>query len=207
MYRTKVLPFLSVVIAAAALACNFVLQSGAMRRLQSRDVSVFPRRLGEWQGGADRPLEPAVQKQLANANVMDRIYTNPQGREVNLLIVSSTDPEDAHSPEACLPAQGWLPQSTRKEQIDGQMMHVDQMSLGASRLDVVFWWDILVDENANILSHVEALRESIRGQGTIMVRLTMPADSTSTQTLRDFARLVLPAMREWKRTAPTIKRG
>jgi len=205
MFRTKVLPLLALLLTCAALGANALLESGSLRKLERRDVLVFPDRLGEWVGGPNRPLEPEIQKQLATANVLDRIYTNKQGRQINLLIVSSTDPEDAHSPEACLPSQGWVPEQTKTATIDGQLVHVDQMTKLGEKMDVLFWWDILVDKNANVFSRIEALRESFRGQGAVMVRLTSPSGPTSAAEQEAFAKLVLPAMRTWKNTAPILK--
>ena len=205
MHRTKVLPLLALILMFTALVANLAIQAGSLRKLERRDVAVFPSRVGDWLGGPNRPLDPETQKQLATANVLDRIYTNRAGRAINLLIVSSTDPEDAHSPEACLPSQGWVPEQTLTTTIDGQLVHIDKMSNMGQSLDVLFWWDILVDRNANILSRIEALRESFRGQGAVMVRLTTPSTAGSAADEREFARRLLPVMREWKRTAPVLK--
>jgi EpsI family protein len=205
MFRTKILPLLALLLTCCALGANAVLESGSLRKLERRDVSVFPKKLGDWEGGEDRPLDPEIQKQLATANVLDRLYTNRQGHVINLLIVSSTDPEDAHSPEACLPSQGWVPEQTKTATIDGQLVHVDQMTKLGEKMDVLFWWDILVDKNANIFSRIEALRESFRGQGAVMVRLTMTSSPTSAAEQETFAKLVMPAMRVWKNTAPVLK--
>jgi EpsI family protein len=205
MYRTKVLPYLAVLLTVMALTANLALRVGTMRRLERRDVTVFPTRLGEWMGGPNRPLDSETQKQLATASVLDRVYTNRGGHAINLLIVSSIDPEDAHSPEACLPSRGWVVQQTQATTIDGQLVHVERMAKMGETMEVLFWWDILLGKSAHLLSRIEALRESFRGQGSVMVRLTTVSGSASAAEQREFARILLPAIREWKSTAPVLK--
>lgn len=205
MYRTKILPLLALGLTISALVANVFIQTGAMRRLARRDVSAFPRTLADWIGGEDRPLDPKTQQLLATADVVDRVYTSPSGQMINFLLVSSTDPEDAHSPESCLPSQGWTLRSVQNETLDGQAIHTDKATRSGQSLDVVFWFDILNDKNASLFSRMEAVRESVRGQGSLMVRLTTPSGPDSDRTLREFARLVIPAMRVWKKQAPILK--
>ena len=205
MHRTKILPILALILTLGALAANLAIQQGALRKLARRDVSAFPRDLANWKGGEDRPLDPKTQQLLATADVIDRVYTNSAGQAVNLLLVSSTDPEDAHSPESCLPSQGWTLRAVQNETLDGQAIHTDKATRTGQALDVIFWFDILSDKNASLFSRMEAVRESVRGQGSLMIRLTTPSGPDSDKTLREFARLVLPALRLWKVQAPVLK--
>lgn len=70
---------------------------------ETRDplFETFPKQLGEWQG-EDSVLDERVYEILETRNVLSRMYKNPAGDMVHLLLVSSSkDRRVAHPPEVC----------------------------------------------------------------------------------------------------------
>ena len=63
--------------------------------------SKIPLQFGEWQG-KDIKLEERVYEILETRNVLSRIYENPKGEKVDLMLVGSQrDRRVAHPPEVC----------------------------------------------------------------------------------------------------------
>lgn len=61
----------------------------------------FPLQMGEWKG-KDVSLDDQTYEILETKNVLSRVYENPKGENIHLLIVtSSKDRRVAHPPEVC----------------------------------------------------------------------------------------------------------
>ncbi len=150
-------------------------------------------------------LNTVIVAEPAAASVVERSYSDRAGRQVDMLMVSSTDPRDAHSPEACLPSHGWQLREARSRRLDGAVIHTDRATMSGQSLDVLFWWDIIDDRTGNPFARVEALREAFRGEGSIMVRLTTSATADSPKLLDRFAHAALPCIHDWKKTALELK--
>ena len=72
--------------------------------------ALFPSRLGEWSGHAF-PLEPDVARILGASDYVNTVYEMPEAAEpvqfFSAWYRSQTEGQGIHSPEVCLPADGW----------------------------------------------------------------------------------------------------
>ncbi len=181
-----------------ALAANLLTPTGAARRLPRPDASLFPRVIGEWQGGVDLPIPELTRQSLPTATLIDRIYANAQGDAIELTLVSAERAEDAHDPEACLPGWGWTLENAHSLTLDGQAMRSATAHQNGQALHALFWWDTPDAPASRWLSQLQRFRIETQGRGTILVRLTTPATPHSEATLNAFARQLLPALSAWK---------
>ena len=99
----------AVVVAAGALA--FELRPPVANQIPPRDPFVlFPRQLGEWQSSAPIPLEPKIARALAADDYHSVELLAPgDAVPVSLFMAYYKDQTKGgvHSPEICLPSNGW----------------------------------------------------------------------------------------------------
>jgi EpsI family protein len=68
----------------------------------------FPKELGVWKG-EDVPLDEKTYEILETRNVLSRMYENPEGRKMHLLLVGSRkDRRVAHPPEVCYLSSNYI---------------------------------------------------------------------------------------------------
>ena len=65
-----------------------------------------PVQIGEFRG-EDRSVDQSIYNFLAASAILERVYTGPDGVPVRLSLVYAPDWRSIHSPESCLPNQGW----------------------------------------------------------------------------------------------------
>ena len=87
--------------------------------LISKKLSLFPDRLGDWQGSSSAMSEQVLNL-LGVEDYMMRRYSNGNGLDIWVYVGyygSQTEIDKIHSPKNCLPAAGWQPISTDIKEI------------------------------------------------------------------------------------------
>lgn len=75
-------------------------------------LDALPARLGDWRGTDAPPFDAEVVKVLAADDYVNRIYWRPDGAVASLFIAYYGDQragDRIHSPQHCLPGNGWQP--------------------------------------------------------------------------------------------------
>lgn len=148
--------------AAVLLAAVGIVHSVGVHNVVSssrQDLAAFPALLGSWQGRA-MPLDPVVLKVLAADDTLLSNYdTSNRANPVNLFIAyyeTQTDGRAIHSPEVCIPGDGW--EIARFERVvvtpegrAGQAMQVNRAIIqkGLDRQLVYYWFEGRGRQQAN----------------------------------------------------------
>ena len=94
---------------AASLAWSAVDADDRSVVVERERFALFPQTVGEWVG---RPtyLEPQIEEVLGADDYLNATYVSPDGDAVNFFsafYASQTKGEGIHSPEVCIPGDGW----------------------------------------------------------------------------------------------------
>jgi EpsI family protein len=193
MQKNSLLVAVGLVMVGVAVLANAVMGRLDFPQPRLLPVESFPRRVGEWEGGEDRPVDPAVRKKLATALIVDRAYTNVAGRSVALLMLSATDIKDFHSPQVCFPGQGWRLENPRILTYRGRRINTMIASRGEEELSIWYFW--FTDEHPSALPENHPLRPlyNLRmkavpemERATLFVRLIASKTPDSDRPLRSF---------------------
>jgi EpsI family protein len=195
-------------LATAALAANHLvapLPTAVLRRLP---VESLPQRIGAWRCVADRATDPAVQKVVPTARIVDRVYREEgTGREVTLTLLTATDYADFHDPNICFPGQGFTLSAAEPAMLAGQALRVMTAERGGERLRVAYWWSGSAAPDTTYgreqVGKLLALRDRLTGrQGrSLFVRVIaaeprIGSEQAAQRQIEDFARTVSPALAE-----------
>ena len=83
-------------------------QSFKVDEIKNPLFTAFPLELGPWKG-KETPLDERTYEILETRNVLSRIYENPEGKKVHLLLVGShKDRRVAHPPEVCYLSSNYM---------------------------------------------------------------------------------------------------
>jgi EpsI family protein len=80
--------------------------------LPRKNLSEFPRMIGNWTAGAEHKIDNQSMKILQVDDYLMRDYRNTEGERISLYIgyfKSQREGKGIHSPRQCLPGAGWLP--------------------------------------------------------------------------------------------------
>jgi len=200
MRPDKILSITSFVILAVALAAHFVMRPVPVAKPQYVPIEAFPSQIGDWRQAAVIAIPDAVRQKLPTAHILDRIYTDPQGRSVELMLLTATRSDDMHDPARCLPSQGWNITQRRKLLIGSQPATAITVEQNGSSADAYYWltgYYAPIRPESSLDSVLSRVRAHIinRQQGmSLFVRL-MTADNPSNDgALDDFARVITPAL-------------
>lgn len=67
-------------------------------------INRLPIQLGAWRCTEEVPLDTSIYKVIPNATLLSRVYRDPAGHTIHLLLETSDDPEMFHSPMSCVPS-------------------------------------------------------------------------------------------------------
>ena len=202
---------LGVTILAAGLGAQGALEEATRgeRPEPRRPLASLPLRLGEW-AGRDEPLDERVRVESQADEYVNRIYEHPArpGRPLALWInYSRTGLNLRHSPEICLPGQGWRKVESLCRVLTVRPAGAASLSitkLGYAQGELVrgvgFWYYIFGEgpweryvRRLPITSRSSHGRTT-RGSG-LTVEVFCPGDADPDgQALRDFAAALLPAL-------------
>jgi EpsI family protein len=139
--------FVPLFLTAQAL---LVYWTGSLERPPSKpDLERFPAQIGPWQRISDQAVDAATEAQLGADRLMNSTYINePRGEYANLFVAwfqsQRAGTSQPHSPQVCLPASGWVPESNGTIAIEtiAGTINVDRyvVALGNERAVVLYWY-------------------------------------------------------------------
>ncbi|MDQ5897297.1 MAG: EpsI family protein [Pseudomonadota bacterium] len=180
-------------------------------RAPVRLQQLLPERFGDWTPvpmaqGVINPQARTLQDQLY-AELVNRVYRNPQGEMVMLSVAYGRNQSDAfqvHKPEICYPAQGFQVQRIRADELRSAQGAVPVRRLetvyGATRFEPVTYWTTLGDHavRSSTDKKLMEMRYALKGyiaDGLLFRVSSLERDSVRAFALQDrFAREMLAAM-------------
>ena len=196
MPNGKILSVTACVLVLAAAAADYGLGQVDVAKPHRLPVETFPASLGAngaWQGGPIQDVDPEVQKKLATAKIVERVYSNKAGEGLDLMLLTATEDEDMHSPKACFPSQGWKLSDVHPVSVDGQP--ATEMSAafeGGQRQKVLYWltgYYPPAPPRSAFLRKAASLRDRVVGPHnnmSLFVRIIAPDSPQGNQALADF---------------------
>lgn len=197
-------------LVAQALLVNWI--GSAERPPIAPELSKVPDHLGAWNKVDETPIAEDIASILRADRLLERTYLDQSQAWTADLFVAWFQSQrggasQPHSPQVCLPASGWTPQSTGTVALTTPQgsFSIERYVIanGGSRAVVLYWYQtprhVMANEWA---AKFWVVADSIRDHrtDTSLVRIVIYAgkrsiDDTSAAALR-FARVVYPALRE-----------
>lgn len=212
MQNTKVLSLTGLLMVLLALAANYGVARVFVPVAHRLPVETFPRKIGEWTAGPDIVADTEVQQKLPTATLVTRVYTNPTGESVELLLLTAGRREDFHNPNECFPGHGWELSNKQKTSLEGQAVNTMLAVRESAQSEVWYWWAGELDfaqQASGTMSNIQRLRRTIygglgRADGmSLFVRLIAPHTPQGHHCLDAFTRTVLPVIRQLGSVVPT----
>jgi EpsI family protein len=111
-------------------------------------LAALPQRLGAWRGADQPPLDPEILKVLGADDYLNRIYQRADGALAGVYVAyygAQREGDAIHSPQQCLPGNGWLPVSRSHVMLggDGQRAEVNRYVVAQrdARQLVYYWFE------------------------------------------------------------------
>ena len=197
MPNNALLPVIGCVLVLSAVGADYGLGQMDVAKPHRLPVESFPANLGSWKGGPVGEVDPDIQKRLPTAKIVDRVYTNPLGQSVDLMLLTATEDEDMHSPKACFPSQGWTLSDVKNTQVDGQPATQMTATMDGGQPSTVLYWltgyyPPAPPRNA-LVRKISGLRNHIMGghnNMSLFVRVTAPDTPLARRSLSEFTSLL-----------------
>jgi len=185
-------------------------------------VERFPRLLGDWAAGPDMPVDPVVRKMLTTATIVSRNYSEPEGRSVELMLLTAARRQDFHDPNECFPGSGWTLGDRGKVVVEGQPINTIVATRDTVQMDVWYCWMSALDFERLDSSQrrLQRFRRAIfttmgrKDDVSLFVRLMAPHQPGGNPVLNRFCSAALPSIRNlWQpgstrvASEPTIAPG
>jgi EpsI family protein len=109
-------------------------------------LTAFPVTLGEWKKAGENPIDPDTAAQLRADRTLNWTYLGAAGAWQADLFVAWFQSQrggasQPHSPQVCLPANGWIPVVTDRVQLtEESAVNRYIVNLGAQRAVVLYWY-------------------------------------------------------------------
>jgi EpsI family protein len=206
-HKTILIP---VFLASQAL---FVHWTASTERPPSKpDLTHFPAQIGAWERASEIPVDAATEAQLGADRLMNSMYMQqPNGEFANIFVAwfqsQRAGTSQPHSPQVCLPAAGWVPESTGTIDIatSAGTITVNRyvIASGQQREVVLYWYQtprrvVAGEWAAKFWLMSDALRD--RRTDTSLVRVTTwVRDSdvaAATRTATELSQRLYPLLRE-----------
>jgi len=139
MPKSSFLPIIAAVLILTAAGANYGLGKLDVPKPHRLPVETFPVQIGNWTGGPLREVDIDIARALPTAKIVERVYTSATGEQVDLMLLTATEDEDMHSPQACFPSQGWALSNIQAVQVDGDPATQMSAELGDQRQAVLYW--------------------------------------------------------------------
>jgi EpsI family protein len=173
-------------------------------------LSHFPAAFNGWSELREDPMDADVLNTLRADRLLSRTYTNSAEGIAGLLVAwfqsQRAGASQPHSPKVCLPASGWMPESTGEMSIStaAGAITVNRYVVASrsERAVILYWYQsprrVIAGEWASKLWLVaDALRD--RRTDTALVRIVVEskpgADELATRTAANFTQSVYPLLR------------
>jgi EpsI family protein len=177
------------------------------------DFAKFPIGLGPWERIREEPLDPAIEKQLGADRLVSSTYMlQPKGSLVNLLVAWFQSQESGsrqpHSPQVCLPASGWVPETDGTINISTRAgtITVDRyiVAKGPERAVVLYWYQsprrvVAGEWAAKFWLIADALRDRRTDTSLVRVIAWVSKDqdlAATTKVASKFSEQLYPLLRE-----------
>lgn len=204
MQNNKIFTLGALALTLFALGTSYGLGKVPVAKPHLLPVETMPRQIGDWKAGEDRSVEAEVREKLPTARIVDRLYTNPQGQQIALMLVTADERDDIHNPTICFPSQGWQIETLHSLSIGedrGRLMTAVQ---NFNKVDVFYWMTGRFapkrPENA-LLRQVACWRDRMVGEQegmSLFVRLMTNHTPQSGELLTRFADQIGPALQVMK---------
>jgi EpsI family protein len=185
--------------------------TGAERPPAPPALSEFPATFNGWTELREDPIDPGVANTLRADRLLSRTYGNRAAGTAGLLVAwfqsQRAGAGQPHSPQVCLPAAGWIPESTGDWTVATRAgaLTVNRYVVAdrGERAVVLYWYQtsrrtMAGEWTAKLWLVADALRD--RRTDTALVRVVVESgpgsDERATQTASDFTRSVYPLLRE-----------
>lgn len=140
MPNNALLPLIGCVLVLSAAGADYGLGQMDVPKPHRLPVETFPDTIGSWKGGPLEPVNEDVQRKLPTAKIVERVYINPLKQKVDLMLLTATEDEDMHSPQACFPSQGWKLSNVQGTQVDGQPATQMTATMQGGPPQAVLYW-------------------------------------------------------------------
>jgi EpsI family protein len=176
----------------------------------ARPLAALPLTLDNWHGVEAGDLDASVKAVLGADEYLNRVYGDDRGAAVGLYVAyygSQTQGDSIHSPQNCLPGNGWQPEHHTRSivRVVGREFPVNQYVVRrrGERQLVLYWFQgrgrILASEYANkAFLLIDALREG-RTDGAL-VRVVTPvgvSQRTAEQAALRFVSALQAELERW----------
>jgi EpsI family protein len=154
----------------------------------ARPLAALPLTLDGWRGVEDSDLDASVKAVLGADDYLNRVYSDDRGATVGLYMAyygSQTQGDSIHSPQHCLPGNGWQPEHHTRSIVRaaGREFPLNRYVVRrrGERQIVLYWFQgrgrIVASEYANkAFLLIDALREG-RTDGAL-VRVVTPVGAS-----------------------------
>jgi EpsI family protein len=212
----RIIALLIVLVAAVPAARMAENGIGSSHEFGPVDLVGLPQKVDEWTKAGDHPIDGISQKELQPDDYLSRVYEDPSGFPIELLVVYGHLKMTFHSPEQCLPGGGF--QIAAKAKVgtqdglpwDMNLFRIERKDRETGRVAraVVLYCFVqgekatpnLIQHNINLL----AAHFSRRKPTGAFVRIVVPIASTEQVAVargKSFVRSVYPELQ--KRISPS----
>ncbi len=203
---------LTVGILLAAALLNYYFSKPDIS-LPRKNLTEFPKILGEWTAVAEYKIEGQSMEVLQVDDYFMRTYRSPRGDIIGLYIgyfKSQREGKGIHSPRLCLPGAGWVPVNTSVYSMpipghNPESVPVNKyiMGKGLDRQLYIFWYQgrgrIYASEYWNKIYLIwDGLTKKRTDGALIRVNnLATGSPENALQTQIDFIKLFLPLLKDY----------
>jgi EpsI family protein len=207
-HKTILVP---IFLAAQALVAHW---TGAFERPPAKpDLGQFPTRFGPWERIREEPVDAATEAQLGADGLVSSTYLQKaNGRVANLFVAwfqsQRAGTSQPHSPQVCLPASGWVPETNGTINIDTSAGTITVaryvIAKGQERAVVLYWYQtprrvVAGEWAAKFWLMADAFRD--RRTDTSLVRVTAWVSkdqdlAATTEVASQFSERLYPLLRE-----------
>jgi EpsI family protein len=173
-------------------------------------LSEFPATFSGWTQLREEPIDPGIANTLRADRLLSRTYVNRAGASAGLLVAwfqsQRAGASQPHSPQVCLPAAGWTPESTGELSIAtaAGALTVNRYVVASrsERAVVLYWYQtarraVAGEWASKFWLVADAVRD--RRTDTALVRVVVEGvpghEEPATLTAADFTRSVYPLLK------------
>jgi EpsI family protein len=169
------------------------------------DFSQFPLQIGDWHRLREEPVDLATEAQLGADGLISRTYAQ-NGESANLFVAwfqsQRAGTSQPHSPQVCLPASGWVPETNDLLDIGPITVNRYVIAKGNERAVVLYWYQtprrvVAGEWAAKFWLMTDAIRD--RRTDTSLVRVTTWVNkdvSEATKVAARFSERLYPLLKE-----------